>query len=260
MSTVQILSPVPACLALCMVGGLFFSQQRKLGYHDTPRLPDSPWRVHDGSRPQPPSVSPGPAGGAPADALVLFDGSNLGEWNGAWKTDGEQMTVNGTGSMTTRRSFGDCQLHLEFATPAVTDTADQGRGNSGVFFMNRFEIQILDSFDNQTYPDGQCAALYGQCPPLVNACRAAGEWQTYDIVFKAPRYEGETLVRPASATVLHNGICVHADKPFIGPTTHRAVAAYSGTDTTGPIQLQDHGNPVRFRNIWVRELGAYDKQ
>ena len=124
MSTVQILSPVPACLALCMVGGLFFSQQRKLGYDDTPRLPDSPWRVHDGSRPQPPSVSPGPAGGAPADALVLFDGSNLGEWNGAWKTDGEQMTLNGSGSMTTRRSFGDCQLHLEFATPAVTDVTD----------------------------------------------------------------------------------------------------------------------------------------
>ena len=171
--------------------------------------------------------------------------------------DGSGVMINGeiekTTSLCTKRGdFRDVELHVEFMVAKGS--------NSGIIFHGNYEIQILDSFDNQTYPDGQCAALYGQCPPLVNACRAAGEWQTYDIVFKAPRYEGETLVRPASATVLHNGICVHADKPFIGPTTHRAVAAYSGTDTTGPIQLQDHGNPVRFRNIWVRELGAYDKQ
>ncbi|MDP6520355.1 MAG: DUF1080 domain-containing protein, partial [Planctomycetota bacterium] len=186
------------------------------------------------------------------------DGEDCAEWKGAWQVADGQMQVNGQGSLTTRRSFGDCQLHLEFATPAVTDANDQHRGNSGVFMMGRFEIQILDNYENQTYPDGQCAALYGQCPPLVNACRPPGEWQTYDIVFKAPRFDGETLVRPASATVFHNGICVHADKPFIGDTTHRAVATYSGTDSTGPIQLQDHGNPVRFRNIWVRELGEYD--
>lgn len=252
------LRPVAGCVAVLVLSCLLFSQDRKLGYDDTPKLPNSSWRVHDGTRPQPRIVTPGQAAGAPSDAIILFDGTDLKEWNGAWKVEDGYMQVNGTGSMTTRRAFADCQLHLEFATPAVTALNNQGRGNSGVFFMNRFEVQILDSYANQTYPDGQCAAVYGQCPPLVNASRAPGEWQTYDIVFKAPRYEGEDLSRPASATVFHNGICVHAAREFIGATTHRAVGRYSGTDTEGPIQLQDHGNPVRFRNVWVRPLGEYD--
>jgi len=247
-----------ASLVLALGCLLLSFQDPKLGYSDTPLIPGTKWHVHDGMRPQPTVVESGQAGSAPSDAVVLFGGSDMDEWNKSWKVADGYMEVNGKGSVTTKRSFGDCQLHLEFATPAEVKGNGQGRGNSGIHFMGAYEVQILDSFENQTYPDGQCASLYGQCPPLVNVSRGPGEWQSYDIVFKAPRFEGGELSQPASVTVFHNGVCVHAEREFIGLTRHRDVAKYTDTKTTGPISLQDHGNPMRFRNIWVRPLGEYD--
>jgi hypothetical protein len=243
--------------ALALACTFFVVQDPKLGYDDTPIIPDSEWHVHDGMRPQPKLVS-APTMGAPSDAIVLFDGSDMDEWDKSWKVADGHMEVNGNGSITTKRSFGDCQLHLEFATPAEVKGDGQGRGNSGIHFMGVYEVQILDSFENQTYPDGQCGSLYGQCPPLVNVSRGPGEWQSYDIVFKAPRFNGDELERPASVTVFQNGVCVHAEREFIGLTRHRDVAKYTDTKTTGSIGLQDHGNPMRFRNVWVRPLGEYD--
>jgi len=251
-----VMAEASAVLALgCL---LFAFQDGKLGYDDTPLIPGTSWHVHDGMRPQPRIVESGRAGGPPADAIVLFDGSDMDEWNKSWKIADGYMEVNGKGSISTKKTFGDCQLHLEFATPGEVKGNGQGRGNSGIHFMGVFEVQILDSYENQTYPDGQCASLYGQCPPLVNASRGPGEWQTYDIVFKAPKFDGDDLSSPASVTVFHNGICVHAEREFIGLTRHRDVAKYTNKKTTGPIGIQDHGNPMRFRNVWVRPLAGYD--
>ncbi|MBL8860770.1 MAG: DUF1080 domain-containing protein [Planctomycetes bacterium] len=233
-----------------------------VGYTDTPFLPGTPWRVHDQNRP--PAEVVEPAGGtllapAPEGALVLFDGSDLTRWAGgqgdaAWLVRDGYAEVNGTGNITTRASFGDCQLHLEFATPRPPKGDSQGRGNSGVFLMGRYEVQILDSFENRTYADGQCAALYGQYPPLYNASRGPGEWQTYDITFRAPRFEGERLVSPATITVVHNGVVVHANQTFLGATRHKEVATYAPHAAELPLVLQDHGDPVRFRNVWIRRL------
>lgn len=230
------------------------------GYDDTPKLPGSEWRVHDSKRPRPVVVTPGATpGAAPSDAVVLFDGRDLSKWKGdggdaKWKLVDGAMEVNGTGSIQTRDGFGDMQLHIEWATPAVAEGDSQGRGNSGVIMMGCYEIQVLDSYQNETYADGQSASMYGQYPPLVNACRKPGEWQTYDILFRAPRFDGGKLAAPAEVTVLHNGIVVHHHAKFIGATAHRSVAAYSPHEPAGPILLQDHGNPVRYRNIWVRKL------
>ena len=234
-----------------------------VGYSDTPLLPGQPWKVHDIYRPQPPVVAP--AAGAnlgappPADAIVLFDGKDAsafvsGDKPCPWSIENGYMEVNGKGSVQTRESFGDVQLHLEWASPQKVESSSQGRGNSGVFLMGRYEVQILDSFENRTYADGGAAALYGQFPPLVNASRAPGEWQSYDIVFRAPRFEGGELVSPALVTVLHNGVVVHNQQAFLGATRHRDVASYAPHEATGPIGLQDHGNPVRFRNFWARRL------
>ena len=237
-----------------------------VGYTDTPQLPHQPWRVHDADRPNPPVVDPGPAPVTPApvpsDAVVLFDGTGLGAWrkgdgsDADWKlVEGGAMQVNGTGDIMSREQFGSCQLHIEWASPEQVVGESQGRGNSGVFFFGRYEIQILDSFENQSYADGQAAALYGQFPPDVNASRGPGQWQTYDIVFEAPRFADDgSVVSPAYATVLHNGVIVHNRRALIGATGHRSVGTYSAHGPTGEIKLQDHGNPVRFRNIWVRPL------
>lgn len=238
---------------------VLFVQKDELGYQDTPVLPNSKWHVHDGLRPQPTVVTPGATvGEAPADATVLFDGTNLDAWNGGpWSIEDGAMTVNGKGGLTTKDSFGDCQLHLEWRAPQYDGEGPHGqhRGNSGVFFFGRYEVQILDCYGNQTYPDGMTAALYGQQPPMVNACRPAGEWQSYDILFTAPRFADDgKLVRPAIVTVLHNGICVHHAQLSLGATKHRDVASYVTHEPTGPIHLQDHGNPISFRNIWVRSL------
>lgn len=257
--TLQTLGFLAGLLPLLSLAG-----QDKVTYDDTPQLPGQPYKVH-GDRPWPDVVTPGRASAAPSDAIVLFDGTDLSAWtsggkDAAWRLEGDFMEVNGTGGIQTRQEFGDVQLHLEFATPSPAKGSSQGRGNSGVFFFGRYEIQVLDCFENRTYPDGQTAALYGQWPPLVNACRPAGEWQSYDIIFEAPRFEGEKVVRPARVTVLHNGVLVHHAKELLGATAHRAVAQYRPHGPRGAISLQDHGNPVRFRNIWVRELGGYDGQ
>jgi hypothetical protein len=233
------------------------------GYTDTPMLPGSKWHVHDSGRPSPPVVTPAPAGEPvppPQDAIVLFDGKDLAQWMGGkedkaqWKVVDGYVEVNGTGSIRTRREFGDCQLHIEWMAPAVVKGHSQERGNSGVFLFGCYEIQVLDSFDNKTYADGQAAAIYGQFPPLVNACRKPGEWQTYDIVFTAPRFLDGRLQSPARVTVLHNGVLVHHDQEILGRTAHRQLPAYAPHGPKGPIELQDHGCPVRYRNIWIREL------
>jgi len=256
--------------AFCVVA--FASRQgRKLGYDDTPFLPGGKWRVHDGKRPQPRVVDPGTTstpdtpGRPPSDAVVLFDGKDLSKWQtdgGApprWKVaDGYVEIARPGGSLITKDEFGDCQLHVEFATPNPPTGIDQGRGNSGVIIMGRYEIQVLDSYQNETYPDGQCASIYGQYPPLVNASRKPGEWQTYDIIFTAPRFEGDKLLTPAYETVFHNGVLVHNHAEVIGAMTHRALAKYTPHPPKGPLLLQDHGNPIRYRNIWIRELKGYD--
>ncbi|QDU69152.1 3-keto-disaccharide hydrolase [Engelhardtia mirabilis] len=232
-----------------------------VGYDDTPFLPGGEWRVHDSARPVPPVVEPGagPFTPPPADATVLFDGSSTAAWHQGgeaiqWKVEGGAMQVSGGGDIRTRADFGDVQLHIEWASPSEPVSESQGRGNSGVFFMDRYEVQVLDSFENRTYADGQAAAMYGQYPPLVNVCRAPGEWQAYDIVFEAPRFDGDKLLHPARLTMFHNGVLVHNAREFLGATAHRSVATYSPHAPKGPIKLQDHGNPVRFRNVWVREL------
>lgn len=216
-------------------------------------------------RPRPPVVDPGPErphAPPPSDAIVLFDGRDLSEWRSqeggpaGWKVaDGYMEVVAGSGAIETRRSFGDMQLHLEWATPARASGDGQERGNSGVFLMGLYEVQILDSYDNDTYPDGQAAALYGQVPPLANACRPPDAWQSYDIIFRRPRFADDgTLLRPARVTVLHNGVLVHDNAEFQGRTVHGRDAQYEAHADQLPFALQDHGNPVRFRNIWVREL------
>jgi len=253
---------------LVLGGALVWAQQdRKVGYSDTPFLPDGKWRVHDGTRPQPRVVDPGSATKAPSDAVVLFDGKDLSQWqrdrggDAGWKVEhGFMEVVPGAGSVMTKAKFGDVQLHLEWATPKPAKGIDQGRGNSGVLFMDgRYEVQVLDSYENLTYSDGGAASLYGQYPPLVNASKAPGEWQTYDIMFTAPRFKDGKLEFPAYATVLHNGVLVHNHTAILGTMAHRAVPKYTPHEATGSLVLQNHGNPVRFRNIWYREIKAYDQ-
>jgi hypothetical protein len=244
---------------LLLAGGAVGARHQGVGYDDTPQLPGQRYRVHDSRRVPPPVVTPGEAGAPPSDAIVLFDGEDLSEWEGGpWRLVDGAMVVNGTGSIRTRRSFGDCQLHLEWAAPAEVVSESQGRGNSGVILQGRYEVQVLDSHENVTYADGQAAALYGQYPPLRNASRPPGEWQTYDILFEAPEFEGDRCVSPARVTVLHNGVAVHHAQPLIGAVAHRAVGTYA-PHGPAPLVLQDHGNPVRYRNVWIRELGEYDR-
>lgn len=243
-----------------MLGG----QPARPGYDDTPMQPDGVWRVHDSRRPPPRAVTPSSFVGAPApaDAVVLLGaGDDLSAWRMddggplSWPVAGGVLQ-SGKGYLRTRAEFGDIQLHLEFATPTQVKGEGQGRGNSGVFLAGVFEIQVLDSFENPTYADGQAAAMYGQHPPLVNASRPPGEWQSYDIVFTAPRFAADgTLSAPAVVTVVHNGVLVHHARPFWGPTNHKRIDPYLPSTVRGPLRLQDHGNPVRFRNIWLRELG-----
>jgi hypothetical protein len=207
--------------------------------------------------PEPAVVDPGPVGGPPSDATVLFDGKSLDGWHGGdkWTISPEGWCAPKGGGVTTKAEFGDVQLHLEFATPAEVSGNGQGRGNSGVYFFGRYEVQILDSYENQTYFDGQCASIYKQKPPLVNACRKPGEWQAYDILFSAPRFHPDgTLLKPAAVTVLHNGVAVHNHFELLGGTFYDRKPEYEKHGPTGPIHLQDHGNPVRYRNIWVRPL------
>ena len=243
--------------------------QKNLGYTDTPVIPGQKWHVHDGTRPQPPVVRPGQRfshlAPAPSDAIVLFDGKNLDNFrkgNGdaaGWKVENGYMeVVPGSGSIQTRQHFSDFQLHIEFATPGKVEGSSQGRGNSGVYIFGDYEVQILDSYRNPTYPDGQAGALYGQQPPMVNASTPPGTWQSYDIIFENARWEDGKLVRKARVTVLHNGVLLHHARELLGPTRHKTVGRYGEPRTEGPIRLQDHSNPTRFRNIWLRPLKGYD--
>ena len=239
----------------------------KLGYDDTPLIRDSTYCVHDPKRPAPRIIAPAETvGQAPADAVVLFDGSDLSGWSkvgggdAGWKVeDGYMEVVPGTGDIQTNAHFGDVQYHLEFACPAEIKGESQGRGNSGVFLMGRYEIQVLDGYENPTYADGITASVYGEYPPLVNACRPPGQWQTYDILWTAPRFNGVDLVSPAYATVIHNGVVVHNHVELHGPTGHRDVYPYVVHAPKGPLRLQDHGDLVRFRTIWARPIGGYDE-
>jgi hypothetical protein len=225
------------------------------------------WPMHATERPQPTVVTPGrsalPAP-PPSDAVVLFDGASLANWRNAdnaalpaqWKlADGYMEVVRGAGTIESRQSFGDVQLHVEWAAPTPPASSGQNRGNSGVFLMGRYEVQVLDSHDNVTYPDGQAGAVYGQYPPLANASRPPGEWQAYDIVFRAPRFTAAGAVEaPARVTVFHNGVLVQDNVALLGPTSNQRRDPYVAHPDRLPLRLQDHGDPVRFRNIWVREI------
>jgi Domain of Unknown Function (DUF1080) len=229
---------------------------------------DTKWKIHDMDRPVPPVVDAGTSstqdspGRPPSDAIVLFDGKDLSKWQqhdgsaAKWKVEnGYFEVVPKTGELRTRESFGDCQLHVEFSEPVPAVGESQDRGNSGVFLHGLYEIQVLDSYLNRTYADGQAGALYGQFPPLVNASRPPGQWQWYDVVFHGPRFDASgKVLRPARFTVLHNGVLIQDNVELTGPTAHKARPPYQTGPEKLPLALQDHGHPVRYRNIWLREL------
>ena len=245
-----------------------------LGFDDTPMLPGLPYHVHDYKRPHPPVVTPASQpGGAPSDAVVLFDGKDLSKWRGQrgaiskagseepqWKVEnGYFEVVPKTGDLATKEKFGDMQLHIEWSEPEGITGTSQGRGNSGVLLQGRYEVQVLDSYQSPTYADGQAGAIYGQWPPLANAVRKPGEWNVYDIIFEAPKFEGEKLVKPAFITVFLNGVLLHNRKESMGPMVYRQVARYVPQPAEDSVVLQNHGNNVRFRNVWARRLGTYDQ-
>lgn len=229
-------------LSLC-VSGLVFSVQAD------EYLNGIEWK-------EPPVVTPGELGGPPSDAVVLFGGDDLSAWTGSenWKAENGVM-ISGKGDLKSKQAFGDCQLHIEWSAPTPATGSGQGRGNSGLFLMDNYELQILDSFENKTYHDGQAGAIYKQTPPQVNATKAPGTWNVYDVIWTAPRFnEDGTLKSPAYITALHNGVLIlnhfelKGDTPFVRPPK------YSKHAERLPIRLQDHNNPVRFRNIWIREM------
>ena len=237
-------------------------------------LPGQKWRAHDRNRPQPRKVAPGqpiPTPAAPSDAIVLFDGKDLSQWTGGgrggvvseprWKVEnGYVELVPGGGSLVTKESFGDVQLHLEWTTPPGADASRVGqfRGNSGVILMGRYEIQVLSSYDNPTYPDGGAAGIYGLYPPMVNPCLPEGQWNTYDIVFEAPVFEQDKVVKRATVTMFFNGLLVHNKAELLGSTATLPIATYTPHAPELPLTLQGHAGPARYRNIWVRRLRGYD--
>lgn len=246
-----------------------------IGYSDTPVLPGQTWKVHDIARPRPIVVTPGPRpGDPPSDAVVLFSGRDLSAWTQAgkgagrgkqvaprWKVEnGYVECVGGTGDLVSKEKFGDAQYHIEWSAPTVIDGDSQWRGNSGILIMGRYEIQVLDSWDNPTYADGQAGAIYGQWPPMVNPCRRPGEWNVYDIFWQAPRFEGGKLVKPAYVTLVFNGVLVHHHQEVIGQMAHRAIRPYEPHALEEPLSLQDHDTKPRFRNIWVRRIKGYDQR
>lgn len=225
------------------------------------------WPVHDSSRARPSAVEPAPAPdeppSPPSDAVVLFDGTSLDAWEHSdgsapsWSVrEGEYFVVEpGSGAIQTKQGFGDAQLHIEWQVPKSNEGEGQGRGNSGVYLMGTYEVQVLESHDNTTYADGQAAAIYGQYPPLVNATRPQGEWQTYDIIFRRPHFDEDgDVVTPARMTVYHNGVLVQDHEELTGPTSYKDRPPYEAHASRLPLRLQDHGNRVRFRNVWLREL------
>jgi hypothetical protein len=256
----------------------FFAQAQPnhdLGFKDTPILPGLPYHVHDPDRPHPRVVTPSNVpGGPPSDAIILFDGKDLSAWEGhpssitkagavgppEWKLEkGYFESVPKTGDIATKEKFGDCQLHVEWSERPDVSGRSQGRGNSGVILMGRYEIQVLDAYNNPTYADGQAGAIYGQWPPLANPARKPGEWNVYDIVFEAPKFEGEKLVKPAYFTVFMNGVLLHNHKASMGPMVYRQVAHYEPQPAEDSLVLQNHNDRVRFRNIWIRRVPPYDQ-
>lgn len=234
------------------------------GFQDTPLQPDGQWHVHDPARPQPPVVTTGDFSqnaAAPDDAVILFDGKNLSAWRDK-KTGGpalwtvaEGVATSAKGDIVTTNEFGDIQLHLEFREPTPPKESGQGTGNSGIYFMGLYELQILDCYHNKTYADGSTGGLYGQHPPLANACRPPGEWSTYDCIFTAPRFDGEgKLVSPAYLTAILNGVVVQNHQAFRGATNWRSPGKYAKHAAELPLLLQYHNNSVSFRNIWVRPV------
>ena len=226
------------------------------------------WAIHDRNRPQPRVITPGTAstqekaGYPPSDAVVLFNGKDLSNWESvkggpaAWKVGkGYFETVPKTGYIRTKQAFGDCQLHVEWATPTPPMAKTRIAATAGSFCKDLYEIQVLDSYHNVTYPDGQASAVYGQYPPLVNASRPPGVWQTYDIVFHGPRFDSNgKVLRPATVTVLHNGVLTQDHVAIMGPTMHKQRPPYHVTPEKLPLSLQDHNHPVRYRNLWIREI------
>lgn len=244
-----------------------------LGYTDTPMLPGQPWKVHDMARPRPALVTPGPRLiDPPSDAIVLFNGKDLNQWfhygrgpdrnkqfPPRWKVvHGYVECVGKTGDLVSRERFGDAQFHVEWSSPAEIDGDSQWRGNSGVLLMGRYEIQILDSWDNPTFADGQAGALFGHSPPLVNPCRKPGEWNIFDIFWEAPRFYGGRPPKPGAVTLVFNGVLVHHHREFTGPSVTKQVRPYEPHSTEEPLVLQDHDTKPRFRNIWARRLRPYD--
>lgn len=254
---------ISVAVVLVSVAALAQAPSTNLGYTDTPMLPGLPYHVHDPARPRPANVTPAArVGDAPSDATVLFNGTDLSAWTPtkqSWKVEnGYFEVIPNSGDLRTKERFGDVQLHVEWAAPAQVRGDSQNRGNSGVFLQGRYEVQVLDSFENLTYPDGQAGALYGQWPPLVNAVRKPGEWQSYDIVFEAPQFDDARILKPAFMTVFLNGVLLHNRKELMGPTVHRALAGYAAQPAEDSLVLQDHQQPVRYRNIWIRQLRPYD--
>lgn len=244
---------------LCAEEG--FYTYENFGHEGNPLIPGSEWKIHDNQRPTPPRVDPGKYMGsvaAPSDAEILFDGTSLTNfWKNEWILKDGYVQA-GKGSLGSRKAYGDCQLHVEWRTPADPNVVPiPGRmGNSGIYLMNRYELQIFDSYSCRNYPDGSAGAIYGQTPPLVNASRKPGEWQTFDVWFKAPVFEGEELVSPARITVLHNGVFVQVDTELIGPTSHNKPTAYNAHKPRETFFLQGTKCPVEYRNIWIRDLAA----
>ena len=263
-------------LALAAGYGALAQTEAIDGFKDTPMEPNGKWHVHDPDRPQPPVVTPGATfsqnASAPSDAEVLFDGKDLSKWennqgqDATWKVqDGYVETAARGGGIRTRGTWADFQLHVEWAAPNPPHGTGQGRGNSGILINNMYEVQVLDSYNAKTYPDGQAGAIYGQSPPLVNACKPPGDWQSYDIIFESPRWNAQgELTKKAIITVLQNGVIVQNHYELIGMTDGinaalpwRSLSKYPEPHAPEVfIELQDHNNPVRFRNIWVRRIGG----
>jgi hypothetical protein len=253
-------------LAICVLAGacgilVHAAGNGKIdGYTNTPLQPGGKWTVHDPRRPQPAIVTPGTAstqdtpGKAPSDAVVLFDGKDLSKFKPSnWTVKDGYVQVKG-GQLTSIQEFGDVQVHVEWLASKDIKGSGQKRGNSGVFLMGRYEVQVLDCYENQTYPDGMTGSVYGQTPPQVNACRPQETWQSYDIIFTAPKFDGKKVVKPAFFTVLLNGVVVQNHTEVRGPCTWRNLAKYKPHGPTGPLSFQAHGNPMRYRNIWIRPL------
>jgi len=256
------------CASLSIVSGALAANVGSAFYGDAPDE-HHPWAVHDPNRPQPKLVTPGTfstqelPGKPPSDAIILFDGTDLSKWEAdegvgvptKWIVkDGAMECVPGSGYIRTREKFGDCQLHVEWAAPTKVQGESQGRGNSGVFLMGLVEIQVLDDYDNPTYADGFAASVYGVNPPLANVLRPPGQFQTYDIVFRRPIYKGTKQLDPGHVTVFENGVLVQDHTMLEGGTGHMTRSKPGPFPDVGPLKLQDHGNPVRYRNIWYRPL------